>query len=213
MGCVQAAEALGAISAPESLAILTEYSADPVVEVAETCQIAARRLQWVQEGGKEDTTDDSAWESVDPAPAVDISSLTVAQLTERLMDRKLALFERYQAMFALRNKQTDESVKALVIGFQDASALFRHEIAFVLGQMCHSAAVPGLVARLEDPEEHEMVRHEAAEALGSIGGEEVEELLRKYIEDGRVIVRESCAVALDIADYWKPDSSSDEGEE
>jgi deoxyhypusine monooxygenase len=45
----------------------------------------------------------------------------------------------------------------------------------VLGQLQHAASVPALQACVEDAAEHEMVRHEAAEALGAVGtGECVE---------------------------------------
>ena len=45
-----------------------------------------------------------------------------------------------------------------------------------------------------------MFRHEAAEALGSIGNANDE--LKKYLaKDVPAVVRESCVVALDIADY------------
>jgi hypothetical protein len=58
-----------------------------------------------------------------------------------------------------------------------------------------------------------MVRHEAAEALGSIGSfcdksnesnnVDVLEMLEQYrTEDPHCVVRESAAVALDIAKYW-----------
>jgi len=46
-----------------------------------------------------------------------------------------------------------------------------------------------------------MVRHEAAEALGSIGVEEVEEILREFEGDGERIVRESCVVARDMLEF------------
>jgi deoxyhypusine monooxygenase len=49
-----------------------------------------------------------------------------------------------------------------------------------------------------------MVRHEAAEALGSLGDEEgVEDTLRRFLHDKEKVVRESVIVALDIADYEK----------
>ena len=41
---------------------------------------------------------------------------------------KLPLFQRYRAMFSLRNMGTEEAVLALAHGFTDKSALFRHEI-------------------------------------------------------------------------------------
>ena len=45
--------------------------------------------------------------------------------------------------------------------------------AYVLGQMQHPASVEGLKARLQDAEENYMVRHECAEALGSIAHDDV----------------------------------------
>jgi len=47
-----------------------------------------------------------------------------------------------------------------------------------------------------------MVRHEAAEALGAIGTEEAVALLQEYAKDPSRVVKESCVVALDAADYW-----------
>ncbi|KAJ3487789.1 hypothetical protein NLG97_g6330 [Lecanicillium saksenae] len=47
-----------------------------------------------------------------------------------------------------------------------------------------------------------MVRHEAAEALGSLGEEEgVEDILKGFLHDKEKVVRESVIVALDMADY------------
>ena len=56
--------------------------------------------------------------------------------------------------------------------------------------------------------EHRMVRHEAAEALGAIGGPKVEEILQLYLTDDERVVTESCEVALDAMDYWTTFSSS-----
>ena len=41
-------------------------------------------------------------------------------------------------MFALRNIGDEISIKALASGLNDSSALFRHEVAFVLGQVSRS---------------------------------------------------------------------------
>jgi len=49
--------------------------------------------------------------------------------------------------------------------------------------------------------EHSMVRHECAEALGSIASPESRQLLEKYLDDPEIVVRESCEVALDMAEY------------
>ena len=53
--------------------------------------------------------------------------------------------------------------------FNQKSALLRHELAYVLGQMQMDEALPTLKKILSDLNEHVMVRHEAAEALGAIG--------------------------------------------
>merc|ERR1712156_1270363 len=83
-----------------------------------------------------------------------------------------------------------------------SSALFRHEIAFVLGQVASPLASEQLLTRLRDENENPMVRHECAEALGDIPGVEIEAEMAKYL-DPKVdpVVRESCVIALDMADY------------
>ena len=114
-------------------------------------------------------------------------------------------------MFALRDLASPpdrstavEAVLALALGFQDSSALFRHEIAFVFGQLSHPASIPSLVNILSNTKEESMVRHEAAEALGSLGEEDgIEDILRQFLEDPEQVVRDSVVVALDMAEYEK----------
>ena len=126
-----------------------------------------------------------------------------------MRNTSLPLFHRYRAMFALRDLASPPdlptakpAVLALANGFSDPSALFRHEIAFVFGQLSHPASIPSLVETLGNRDEAAMVRHEAAEALGSLGDEEgVEDVLRQYIDDPEQVVKESILVALDMADF------------
>lgn len=89
----------------------------------------------------------------------------------------------------------------LSTGLKCSSALFRHEIGYVLGQMQHEACVPQLTAALERVEENPMVRHECAEALGSIAQASCLETLQAYAQDKEQVVRESCEVALDMYNY------------
>ena len=58
-------------------------------------------------------------------------------------------------------------MEALLLGLADDSALLRHEICYVLGQLRKAKAIPVLVDLLE-VDRDVMVRHEAAEALGAI---------------------------------------------
>ena len=134
--------------------------------------------------------------SVDPAPPSKLSEVEV--LTKRLCDESLPMFQRMRAVFSLRNQRSDEACLALCKGFSSESALLRHEIAYVLGQMQNPTALPTLIQRLEDNTEHVMVRHEAAEAMGAIGDRSVIPSLKRFSKDPLPEVAESCVVALDL---------------
>lgn len=195
----EAGEALGAIGDPDLQLLLQKYQNDPAVEVAETCQIALQRLKWIEDKSSKKDLSQSRYASVDPAPPSE--ELNVGKLKEIMMDENKLLFDRYRAMFSLRNLGTTDSINALGDGFKASSALFRHEVAFIFGQMQDERSVPFLKKTLEDTSEHEMVRHEAAEALGSIATDECTEVLKRYLNDPRPVVRESCEVALDMSEY------------
>ncbi|XP_074163469.1 deoxyhypusine hydroxylase [Sminthopsis crassicaudata] len=193
----EAGEALGAIGNPEVLELLKEYSKDPVIEVAETCQLAVQRLEWLQQNGGEPTG--SPYLSVDPAPPAEEKD--VGRLRAMLLDESCPLFDRYRAMFALRNTGGKEAALALADGLGCGSALFRHEVGYVLGQLQHEACIPQLTAALDSRAENPMVRHECAEALGSIAHPDCLAALRAHAADTERVVRESCEVALDMYAY------------
>ncbi|KAF9161224.1 deoxyhypusine hydroxylase [Actinomortierella ambigua] len=195
----EAAEALGAIGSLESLPILEEFLKDGSIEVRQTCELAIEKINYDNRKEKE-SIPQSAYSSIDPAPPT-ANEESTGKLRKVYLDESRPLFERYRAMFALRNQCTTESVLALADGFSDSSALFRHEIAYVFGQMQHPAAVPSLIKVLGNLEEANMVRHEAAEALGSIATPEVYPILAQYRDDKDRVVRESCVVALDMYEY------------
>lgn len=197
----EAGEALGAIGSPEVLNVLREYASDPQIEVAETCQLALQRIEWFNEKSSEESKNLSTnpYKSIDPAPPSQTEDTET--LKNILLDESCSLFERYRAMFSLRNKGDEDSVLALADGLKCRSALFRHEIAYVLGQMQHEAAIPQLIENLEDLKESAMVRHECAEALGSIAKDQCLTALEKYSKDQERVVKESCVVALDMYNY------------
>ncbi|XP_044758379.1 deoxyhypusine hydroxylase [Coccinella septempunctata] len=196
----EAAEALGAIGSEEALEYLEEYKHDKVVEVAETCELALERIKWLKNSGDETKNlSQSLYNSVDPAPPA--LSTNISELKEILMDNKATLFNRYRAMFALRNIGSEKAIAALGEALNYGSALFKHEIAFVLGQMQKECSIEYLKHSLEDDRENEMVRHECAEALGSIATEECTNILNKYLNDDKRVVKESCIIALDMCEY------------
>ena len=128
----EAAEALAAIGGEEALRWVKKYQEDPSEEVRETCQLALAKLNLNREES-EDEHEGNVWGSHDPAPPS--KEKDVVKLREMLLDQNLPLFDRYRAMFSLRNIGDRESILALADGLQCSSALFRHEIAFVLGQV------------------------------------------------------------------------------
>jgi deoxyhypusine monooxygenase len=115
------------------------------------------------------------------------------------------MFQRMRALFALRNIGGKTAVDSLAEAFSSTSALLKHEVAYVLGQMQDDHAVPHLINRLEDLQEDVMVRHEAAEALGAIGNRMAMSTLEKFAEDGEVVVAESCEVAIDLLNWVSSD--------
>ncbi|KAI4741195.1 deoxyhypusine hydroxylase [Aureobasidium sp. EXF-12298] len=212
----EAAEAIGALGDKGSLKLLIERRDDENEEtvVKETCDIAVGRIEWEHsDAGKLEKLKQSDFASIDPAPPLAIASKqpSIEELEQTLLDSKLSLFDRYRAMFALRDLCSPPdlptavpAVNALAHGFTDSSALFRHEIAFVFGQLSHPASIPALTGALSDLKESSMVRHEAAEALGSLGDEDgVEETLKKFLNDPDQVVRDSIIVALDMAEFEK----------
>ena len=144
--------------------------------------------------------------SVDPIPAMPTET-PFERLKAVVLDDAHEMWERYAAMFALRNKScaSRESSDACadVLGevlSASESALLKHEVCYVLGQL--QSASPGardaLIRCLEDAREHPMVRHEAAEALGSIAHPSTRGYLESFASDPEPIIAESCEVALEI---------------
>ncbi|GEM09364.1 deoxyhypusine monooxygenase [Rhodotorula toruloides] len=213
----EAAEAMGAIGSVEALPALRKYLKHENPAIRETCEIAVDKIVFdnSEEGKK---AEPNQYPCIDPAPAASHSllvasahsaalspatDLSIPDLERILLDTKLSLFERYRAMFALRNIGDREAVLALAKGFEDESALFRHEIAFVFGQLSSPDSVPSLIHVLRRPHEEDMVRHEAAEALGGIATDECLPILKEFAhrEDVPRVVRESCVVALDMYEH------------
>nr|MBE5726532.1 nero [Cucujiformia] len=153
------AEALGAIASDVAISYLQKYKNDQVTEVAETCELALDRINWLKTNETEgDKLFVSPYNSIDPAPPADGNDIN--ELRAILTDEKVCLFNRYRAMFSLRNIGSEDAIKALGEALKCGSALFKHEVAFVLGQMQDKSSIPYLKTSLEDTQENEMVRHE-----------------------------------------------------
>jgi deoxyhypusine monooxygenase len=114
----EAGEALGAIgkNTEKVRTVLTQFSTDSYPEVAETCQLAIGRLEWLekQKLSPEENLSRNPYDSVDPAPPD--AKNNVEYLRAKLLNESETMFERYRAMFGLRNNGTNEAILALCDG-------------------------------------------------------------------------------------------------
>ena len=104
-----------------------------------------------------------------------ITSSTLSDLQSTLLNTKgtVPLAQRFRALFTLKSfgKSTaavddvlvsDAAIQIIAQGFSDPSALLKHELAYVLGQMGNLRAVPVLEQVLGDMQQDAMVRHEVS---------------------------------------------------
>ncbi|CDR94439.1 PBS lyase HEAT-like repeat domain containing protein, putative [Babesia bigemina] len=217
-----AAEAIAAIGGKRFIDVIKKYEDDPCVVVHDTCRLALHSLlngSSEEDDGKEAIPicscvsapiSTSAYRAVDPVPctSTEMNERTMKELEVVLLDEALPLYQRYEALFNIRNIGGDAA--AAVIGGalvgDKISEVFRHECAFVLGQMQSMAASDALLECLKNADEEPIARHEAALALGSCasvcsGGRNrqlILDALNEYTADPVKVVADSCVVALDV---------------
>lgn len=111
-----------------------------------------------------------------------ITSNTLSGLESTLLNAKgnVPLAHRFRALFTLKSfgKSTavveeddvsvsDAAIQIIAQAFNDPSALLKHELAYVLGQMGNLRAVPVLERVLGDIHQDAMVRHEVSLNISS----------------------------------------------
>ncbi|OMH82899.1 Deoxyhypusine hydroxylase, partial [Zancudomyces culisetae] len=77
------------------------------------------------------------------------------------------MYQRYRALFSLKGLGTPEAVDLIIQALEkeNESELFKHELAYCLGQLQDERAISTLKGLVSDSSEFVMVRHEAAESL------------------------------------------------
>ncbi|EOX94514.1 ARM repeat superfamily protein isoform 2 [Theobroma cacao] len=197
----EAAEALGAIGLESNIPLLkNSLVLDPAQEVRETCELALQRIEELKSGGSDDKAsmaEKSPFLSVDPAaPASSYSSID--KLRGRCCWMKKEACMRGIQLFLLSEIMVERKL------FLPLLILW---VAYVLGQLQNKAASAALSSILRNASEHPMVRHEAAEALGSIADDESVALLEEFARDPEPIVSESCEVALSMLEFERAGKS------
>lgn len=126
------------------------------------------------------------------------SGASLASLSRTLVNAEKTLYERYAALFELRDCHRSEAPDILAYALRQdrTSALLRHELAFTLGLFGDPKSMRVLIDTLKNSKEHDVVRHEAAISLGSIDVEEAHRTLLRHARSRPAMVRESCIAAL-----------------
>lgn len=211
----EAAEAIGALGVAGSEQLIQEFCDDKIQEVADTCRLALDRLRWQfreREKRRDEETTMSLFNSVDPAPP--LKGMETKELETIVQSGEESLFRRYGALFALRDRNDDECARIIANALDKdrTSALFRHEVAFVCGQIANDLCTDALRRALVNADENVIVRHECAEALGAIGTDDCVRLLKATQNDPSVPVAESALIALDVINYWAVDDDDEKNE-
>lgn len=186
----EAIEALGNFEQKDLIPRISIFLNDSSQIVSESAVLAIKKLE------KSDLKKESfsKYHSRDPAYPFEGSFDEASKML-----KEGSLEDKYRAIFYFRDQNSKEAVEVLAKGFRDSSDLLRHEIAYVFGQMENPYAVEALIEVLEDEKEADIVRHEAAEALGNIGTEKALGCIEKYLDSDVAILKESATVGLGIS--------------
>lgn len=136
----EAAEALGAIAAPDCLEVLQNHKSDSCHEVAETCQLALGRLAYLQQKQAAEAAaaadaaaaagageEESPYYSVDPTPALP-SSTPTEELRSILLDPQQPMFEVRHGHMGWQPSSSVQSQLAQHVAHvqQEAAVVQRH---------------------------------------------------------------------------------------
>lgn len=94
-----------------------------------------------------------------------VSERNMREMGEKLKNSSVPMAERFRILFTLRNINNPLAIELIGNALSDKSVLLKHELAYCLGQMGNTAAIPVLNAVLENEVEDPMVRHEAGEYI------------------------------------------------
>lgn len=211
----EAVEALGNLSNENSLKLVERFEEEKDGILYETCFLMKKLIEWrvATDNGKTECLNLAKLRcsTNDPAPPFNFKRepkyADVKFLQAMLLDNEqFDLWERYRAMFTLREIYTEEAVLAIcqcltLENSRKCSDLMKHEVAFVLAQMedVFMPAVPFLLECLRNDEEAPIVRHEVLICLGETL--EDKSLIADFLQHPDLIVSQSCEAAMSLIDY------------
>jgi len=210
----EAAEALGnLLKGDKFIEKLKQHLNDSSHIVNQTCELALDLIDWRSTKNEDELKHYQSlnpYQSKDPAPSFELETSN-DKLKSILLDSNSKLFDKYRCLFTLRNRGKLEDIQLLgetLIHYKDEDkmSLFKHEIGYIFGQMQSPDSISYLQEMVKCKSENDIVRHECAEALGSIATVESLEFLKSFQHDESLVVKQSVEVALDMIDYETDDS-------
>jgi len=122
-------------------------------------------------------------------------------IVQTLQQPSASIEDKYRMLFCSRQTAPSKSVliEALVQALAaEQSVLMRHEIAYIMGQVGDESAVPALVRMLDDEDEDEVTRHEAAEGLAAIDSEGSLPHFQRYASSESLpLLAQTCELAIE----------------
>lgn len=124
---------MGAIGTKECANIVIDYLSDPAEVVRDSVKLALSRIAYVLQCKSKINKSHRLFFSVDPAfPLAYNNGISINKLEAVLLNSELDIYERYEAMFALRDVGSPEAIAALGKGNKIISNEFSRIIYFLL---------------------------------------------------------------------------------
>ncbi|MBI2786364.1 MAG: HEAT repeat domain-containing protein [Legionella longbeachae] len=190
----EAGEMLGGLGLRKSLPVLKKFLNDPIPEISETCELAIRQIEYIHTYMNGNTIIPHG----DAAPSYE-EKKDIKTLEKIIFDCSENTWERFRAMFTLRNFDNDETNSILINALDSYdNPLLGHDIAFVLLNVPTKESIDVLYRKLSNDSNDCIVRHVCAEALGEMKSKKANDLAREFLLDKDVVIRESVEVALHL---------------
>lgn len=203
----EAGEALGNFpeAKHETIPELRKHLNSPIDVLATTVDLAIRKLEtYNSDSNTYNKTVKGSLEPAEPLTPEKFATLlaqrgkTREQVCDLLADPTLDEFSKYGIVYFFRDHPSPLGERALLFMLdkenrKKTSALIRHEVCFILGQLDakvkNQSTKDTLAACAGDAEEDQIVRHEAVLSYAGIFGED--EFIEKMKQDPNVMVSQS----------------------
>lgn len=169
---------LGQLGYPESRTVLSALLKSSDENIVDTAEIALQRLEM---------------KVTNQTILTDLSSIQKILLDKSPQNKE----RRIQASFILSEDASTKSVELLIEALhKEPSPIVKHELIFSLGEAIHHKVVQELQKVLES-DENFFCLHESLLALGTIGDQSADQIIRKFLKHENPEIVESAQIGLE----------------